>query len=89
MKIQVLGTGCPRCQKTAEVMKSAATGLGLVEGQDFEVEKVEKIAEIMKFGITMTPGVAIDGKVVSSGRQPSLSEATSFLANKLAEQGGH
>ncbi|OGC94256.1 MAG: hypothetical protein A2W25_11190 [candidate division Zixibacteria bacterium RBG_16_53_22] len=87
MKIQVLGAGCARCKKTAEVMKDAALKLGLVEGQDFEFEKVEKIAEIMKFGITMTPGVAIDGKVVLSGRLPSLSEATTFLTNKLAEQG--
>ena len=87
MRIQVLGTGCARCKKTAEVMKDAALKLGLVEGQDFEFEKVEKIAEIMKFGITMTPGVAIDGKVVLSGRLPSFSEATTFLTNKLAEQG--
>jgi small redox-active disulfide protein 2 len=86
VKIQVLGTGCARCQKTVEVMKAAAGGLGLIEGRDFVLEKVEKLAEIMRFGITITPGIAIDGKIVSSGRLPSLSEATTFLANKLAEQ---
>jgi small redox-active disulfide protein 2 len=85
MKIHVLGTGCPKCKKTGEIMAQAASGLGLVAGQDYELEKVEKINEIMKFGITMTPGVAIDGKVVSSGKVPSLSEATTLITNKMAE----
>lgn len=85
MKIQILGTGCPKCKKTAEVLKAAAAKLGLAEGTDFEIEKVEKINEIMKFGITMTPGVAIDGKVVSSGKVPSMAEATTLITNKLSE----
>jgi small redox-active disulfide protein 2 len=87
MKIQVLGTGCPKCKKTVEVMKEAAVKLGLIEGSDFTLEKVETIPEIMKFGITMTPGIAIDGKVVSSGRMPSMSEATTFIANRLTGEG--
>jgi len=84
MKIQVLGTGCPKCKKTVEIMTQAANGLGLIAGQDYEMEKVEKINEIMKFGITMTPGVAIDGKVVSSGKVPTVAEATTFITNKMA-----
>jgi small redox-active disulfide protein 2 len=86
MKIQVLGTGCPKCKKTAEVMKEAALKLGLSEGGDFELEKVEKIPEIMKFGITMTPGVAIDGKVIASGHVPSAAEATTMITNRLAQE---
>lgn len=85
MKIQVLGTGCPKCKKTVEIMTEAANGLGLVAGKDFELEKVEKINDIMKFGITMTPGVAIDGKVVSSGKVPTVAEATTYITNKMAE----
>ncbi|NLI16422.1 MAG: thioredoxin family protein [candidate division Zixibacteria bacterium] len=85
MKIQVLGTGCPKCKKTIEVMTEAANKLGLVSGKDYELEKVEKINDIMKFGITMTPGVAIDGKVVSSGKVPTIGEATTFITNKMAE----
>jgi small redox-active disulfide protein 2 len=88
MKIQVLGTGCARCKKTAEIMKEAAAKMGLEEGADFVLEKIEAIPEIMKFGITMTPGVAIDGKVITSGRVPSLGEATTLLANSLAGEGG-
>jgi small redox-active disulfide protein 2 len=85
MKIQVLGTGCPKCKKTSEVMIQAAENLGLLSGKDYEFEKVEQINEIMKFGITMTPGVAIDGKVICSGKVPSIAEATTFLTNKLSE----
>ena len=87
MKIQILGTGCPKCKKTAEVMKEAAVKLGLVEGSDYLIEKVESINDIMKFGITVTPGVAIDNKVISSGRVPSLPEATTFIANRLTQEG--
>jgi small redox-active disulfide protein 2 len=86
MKIQVLGTGCPKCKKTVEIMTDAANGLGLVAGKDYELEKVEKINDIMKFGITMTPGVAIDGRVVSSGKVPTVAEATTFITNKMAEK---
>ena len=85
MKIQILGTGCPKCKKTVEIMTEAANGLGLVAGKDYELEKVEKINDIMKFGITMTPGVAIDGKVVSSGKVPTVGEATTFITNKMVE----
>ncbi len=86
MKIQVLGPGCARCKKTAEVMKEAATKLGLAEGTDYEFEKVEQIADIMKFGITMTPGVVIDGKVITSGRVPNVAEATTMITNRLSQE---
>jgi small redox-active disulfide protein 2 len=87
MKIQVLGTGCPNCKKTTAIMKEAAVKLGLAEGTDYSIEKVEAINDIMKFGILMTPGVVIDGKVISSGRVPNLSEATTMITNRLSQEG--
>ena len=87
MKIQVLGTGCPNCKKTAEIMRQAAIKMGLAEGSDYLIEKVETINDIMKFGIIMTPGVVIDGKVISSGRVPNLSEATTMITNRLTQEG--
>lgn len=86
MKIQVLGTGCPNCKKTSEIMRQAAIKLGLAEGSDYSIEKVETINDIMKFGIIMTPGVVIDGKVISSGRVPNLAEATSMITNRLSQE---
>ena len=86
MKIQVLGTGCPKCKKTAEIMREAAGKMGLSEGTDYVLEKVETIPEMMKFGITMTPGVVIDGKVITSGRVPNVAEATTMIANRLSQE---
>jgi small redox-active disulfide protein 2 len=87
MKIQVLGTGCPNCKKTAQIIKDAAKNLGLNEGSDYSFEKVETMAEIMKFGILMMPGIVVDGKVISSGKVPSLAEATTIITNRLAQEG--
>jgi small redox-active disulfide protein 2 len=86
MKIQVLGMGCPKCKKTMEVMHEAAMKLGLLEGSDYVLEKVDTINEIMTFGVTITPGVAIDGKVMVSGKVPSVGEAATFITNNLSEE---
>ncbi len=68
MKIQILGTGCPKCKKLAENAEAAAKELEL----DYEIEKVTDINKIMSFGIMMTPGIAVDGKVKSSGKLCSV-----------------
>ena len=67
MKIQVLGTGCPRCKALASNAEKAVRELGL----NAEIEKVTGIQEILKFEILMTPGLVIDGKVRAAGRVPS------------------
>ncbi|WP_432823889.1 thioredoxin family protein [Trichloromonas sp.] len=63
-KIQVLGSGCTKCNELAANAREAVQVLGL----DAEVEKVTDLMEITKFGILSTPGLAIDGKVVSQGK---------------------
>lgn len=70
MKIQILGTGCPKCKMLAANTKQAVEELGL----DAEIEKIEDIREIMKFNILTTPGLAIDGNVKSAGRVLSADE---------------
>jgi small redox-active disulfide protein 2 len=74
-KIQILGTGCPKCKKLAENAQQAMQSL---EGQ-FEIEKVTDINEIMKFGVMMTPALAIDGQVKVSGKVPSPDEIKEML----------
>jgi small redox-active disulfide protein 2 len=64
MKIQILGTGCPKCKKLAENTEAAVKALGL----DAEIVKVTDINEIMKFGVMMTPALAVDGEVKSVGK---------------------
>ena len=75
MKIQILGTGCPKCRKLEENARAAAEALGA----DFEIEKVSDINDIMSFGVMMTPGLAVDGDVKSSGRVLSVEEIRSLL----------
>ena len=63
-KIQILGTGCTKCRKLAENVVEAADKLGL----EYELEKITDINDITAFGIMSTPGLAVDGKVVSAGK---------------------
>ena len=75
-KIQILGTGCPKCQKLAENAKQAAAELGLA----FEIEKVTNIKEIMKFGVALTPALVVDGEVKVAGKVPSPSQIKVLLS---------
>jgi small redox-active disulfide protein 2 len=75
MKIQILGTGCPKCKKLAETAETAAKELGL----DYEIEKITEINEIMKFGVMMTPGLAVDGTVKSVGKVPPVEDIKALL----------
>jgi small redox-active disulfide protein 2 len=75
-KIQILGTGCPKCKKLTENAESAAKELGV----EYEIEKVTDINEIMKFGVMMTPALAVDGQVKSVGKVISPDEIKKMLA---------
>ena len=63
-KIQILGTGCPKCEKLSKNAKQAIDELGI----NCDIEKIKDINEIMKFGVMMTPAIAIDGKVKAFGK---------------------
>ncbi|UCG56586.1 MAG: TM0996/MTH895 family glutaredoxin-like protein [Phycisphaerales bacterium] len=75
-KIQILGTGCPKCRTLAANADAAAKELG----EDYEIEKVTDINEIMKFGVMMTPALAVDGNVKTVGKVPSPDEIRQMLA---------
>ncbi len=68
MKIQILGTGCPKCKKLGELADQAAKEMGL----EYEIEKVTGIADIMEFGVMTTPAPR-------RGRQGALRRACSFV----------
>jgi small redox-active disulfide protein 2 len=76
VRIQVLGTGCPKCKKLAENAEAAVKGVGI----ECVIEKVTDINEIMKFGVMMTPALAIDGQVKVVGKVPSPDEIKKMLA---------
>jgi small redox-active disulfide protein 2 len=75
-KIQILGTGCPKCIKLAEHTESAIRELN----GDYELEKVTEIKEIMSYGVIMTPALAVDGKVLLSGKVPSVEEIKKIIS---------
>jgi small redox-active disulfide protein 2 len=74
-KIQILGTGCAKCNELAANAREAAQLLG----EEVEFEKVTTINEIMKFGVMTTPGLAIDGQVVSQGKVLKPEQIVKFL----------
>lgn len=76
MKIQILGTGCPKCKKMAELAEAAAKELGL----QYELEKVTEISDILDFGVMATPGLAVDGKVLAAGGVPTAEQVKRLLA---------
>ncbi len=76
VKIQILGTGCPKCKKLTENAEKAAHEL---EG-DYEIIKVTDINEIMKFGLMMTPGLAVNNEVKSMGKVLSPEEIKKIIS---------
>ena len=78
MKISILGTGCAKCKKLAENAEAAAKSLGI----DYELIKVTDINAIMEYGVMMTPALAVDGKVLSSGKALSAEDIKPLLSGK-------
>ena len=76
-KIEVLGPGCTRCKETLRVVQHVVEQDGL----DFEIVKDESIERMVALGLLSTPGVAIDGKVVVSGRIPRAGEIRQLLGS--------
>lgn len=75
MKIEVLGPGCPNCQRLEKEVFNALSELNL----DADVIKVTDIKKIATYGILMTPGLVMNGKVICSGRVPGKGEIKEWL----------
>ena len=74
-KIEILGPGCPKCEKLAKETKTAAAELGL----ECEIEKVNDIQKIMGYGVMMTPALVVDGTVKVVGKVPPVEEIKALL----------
>jgi small redox-active disulfide protein 2 len=75
MKVQILGTGCPKCRALTANVEKAIAELGLTA----EIEKVEKIADIARMGVMMTPGLAVNGTVLASGQLLTIPKIRELL----------
>ncbi len=75
-KIQILGAGCPNCRQLAENAAAAAKALGI----EYQLEKVTDVNDIVAFGVMMTPALAVDGVVKSTGKVLRAADVEGLLA---------
>ena len=75
-KIQILGTGCKKCNLLAETAENAAKTLGL----EYTLEKVTNLKDIATFGVMFTPALVVDGVVKVAGKVPPLEDAKKMLS---------
>ena len=78
MKIEILGTGCPKCKKLNELTEEAVKELGV----SAEIIKVTDINKIINYGVMMTPALVIDDDVKVAGKVPSKQEITDWIEEK-------
>ena len=74
-KLQILGTGCPKCKALAANTEAAAKALGI----EYELVKVTDINQILNFGVMMTPALAVDGTVKTCGKVLSPEEIKKLI----------
>lgn len=75
MDIKILGPGCPKCKTLEKVTREAVAETGI----DATIDKVEDIVKIMEYRVMHTPGLVINGKVVLSGRVPTVNQVKEIL----------
>lgn len=75
MKIEIMGTGCPKCKTTEKIVRKAVEELGI----KVEIVKVEDLQKIIDRGVMMTPAVFVDGEAKIVGRIPSLEEIKKLI----------
>ncbi len=75
MKIEILGTGCAKCQKLEELVNDAVK----TSGVQAEITKVKDIKKIMTYGVMTTPGLVVDGVVKIAGKMPTEDQIKGWL----------
>lgn len=81
MEMRVLGPGCAKCEKLFDEAQKAVAQ----SGQPVTLIKVEKLDEIMAFGVMSTPALVIGNEVKCSGRVPLASEIVTWIMTALAK----
>lgn len=79
MKIEILGTGCPKCKKLSELTEEAVNELGV----SAEIIKVTDINKIIDCGVMVTPALVIDGDVKVAGKIPEKEEIIKWIEEEL------
>ena len=74
-EIKILGTGCPKCIKLAELAEQAAIELGI----EYELEKITNLNDIISYGVMLTPALVVDGEVKFAGSVPSIDQLIDYI----------
>lgn len=75
-KIEILGTGCPKCNDLTELTKKTADSMQI----EYKIEKVTDILKIIEYGVVATPALVVDGEVKISGKIPSVDDIKKYLS---------
>ena len=78
MKIEILGTGCPKCKKLSELTQEVIQEIGI----SAEIKKITNISDIINYGVMVTPALVIDGDVKIAGKIPGKQEITEWIKEK-------
>lgn len=79
MRLEVLGTGCAKCDALEAAVRQAAERLGL----EYTLDHVKDLRKIASYGVLMTPALVVDGQVKASGKVPSEAELTALLTSAV------
>ncbi len=82
MKLEVLGTGCAKCNALEAAVKQAAEKLGV----EYELTHVKEIAKFASYGVMMTPALVVNGEVKAVGKVPSATELTTILTTAANQE---
>jgi len=74
--LKVLGSGCKKCEQTAEIVKTVAAEMQV----EVQIEKVTDVAEIMQYGVMSTPGVVFEQTVLHAGSVPTVEQVKAMLS---------
>lgn len=83
MDIKILGTGCAKCHALQKTVNDVVKELAIDAG----IEEVKDMKSILQYPILATPGLVIDGKVVSAGKVPDKAEVTKYITTALSAEG--
>ncbi|WP_407356237.1 thioredoxin family protein [Methanolobus sp. WCC5] len=75
MKIEILGSGCAKCNKTKEIVEKAVDQAGIAA----EIVKVQDMDSILAYGVMITPAVVVDGDVKIAGKVPSIEDVLKWI----------
>ncbi|MFH1074183.1 MAG: thioredoxin family protein [Candidatus Firestonebacteria bacterium] len=82
MKIEILGTGCTKCKRLYELVQEAVKESGV----EAEITKVEKIEDLMKYNVMITPALVLNSVLKVSGRLPAKQEIINWIMTELSKK---